>query len=61
MSNQLTLLQALMNGHDYTEQEAEKEIIKMRQRVDFHNEDPAEVLYEYGLEPDYAIELVKPY
>jgi hypothetical protein len=52
----MELLTALINqGNDPTEA---REIIKeMRARV-IEGEDPEEILYEEGLEPDYVFELL---
>lgn len=54
----MNLKQALMNGQGYSASEAEEEIKDMRDRVWNENEDPEEVLYEYGLEPDYVFDLI---
>ena len=53
----MTLVEALMN-QDYTKEEALDEILHMRDRVLNYGEDPDEVLYEYGLEPDYVMEIL---
>ena len=53
----MTLIQALMNGHDFTLSETFDTIKKMRQAVK-NGADPEEVLYEYGLEPDYIMDLL---
>lgn len=50
---------ALMFSQDFTFEEAKQEIIEMKNRV-IDGEDPEEVLYEYGLEPDYIFEIL-PY
>lgn len=52
----MTLLQAL-KGKGYTLQEAEEVYNTMVERV-FDGEDPEEVLYEEGLEPDYVFDLL---
>jgi len=51
------LLKALM-AHDYSREEALAEIEHMRDRVLNDGEDPDEVLYDYGLEPDYVIDIL---
>jgi hypothetical protein len=52
----MNLLNALINqGHDLTE--AREIIQEMRARV-MEGEDPEEVLYEEGLEPDYVFDLL---
>ena len=38
--------------------EALVELESMHQRVAKDNEDPEEILYEYGLEPDYVLDLL---
>jgi hypothetical protein len=53
----MTLLKALMNGQDMTKEEAKELILEMKQRV-VEGEDPEEVLYEEGLEPDYVLDLI---
>lgn len=54
------LQQALINsGNVETLEAAEELIVAMKKRV-FCGEDPEEVLYEYGLEPDYVMEIL-PY
>lgn len=52
----MTLKQALLNqGHD---SEDVKEIMEeMLERV-LDGEDPEEVLFEFGLEPDYVLDLI---
>ena len=54
----MTLLKALMEGHDLARDEAKQMIEEMRKRVHEDNEDPEEVLYEEGLEPDYILDLI---
>jgi len=51
------LLKALMNN-DYSRKDALEEISSMRDRILNDGEDPEEVLYEYGLEPDYVMDLL---
>lgn len=53
----MTLLQALINN-DYSPTEAKELIVEMRNRVLNDGEDPDEVLYEHGLEPDYVMDLL---
>lgn len=50
------LLTALMNK-GYDKEEAELIISDMRQSV-LEGEDPEEVLYSEGLEPDYVFDLI---
>lgn len=57
-NNYMSLLKALMEGQDLTEKEATSRILEMKQRIYNDNEDPEEVLYEEGLEPDYVFELI---
>lgn len=54
----MTLIKALMEGHDLSSAEARELIEEMRKRVHDDNEDPEEVLYEEGLEPDYIYDLI---
>ena len=54
----MTLLKALMEGHDLSREEAKEMIRDMRVRVLEEGEDPEEVLYEEGLEPDYVMDLI---
>lgn len=54
----MSLLKALMEGQDLTEKEATSRILEMKKRIYNDNEDPEEVLYEEGLEPDYVFELI---
>jgi hypothetical protein len=51
------LLKALM-ANDYSPEEAKEAIEEMRNRVLNDGEDPDEVLYEYGLEPDYVMDIL---
>lgn len=51
------LKEILMERDDISEAEAEDIIHEMRERV-FDGEDPEEILYENGLEPDYVFELI---
>jgi plastocyanin domain-containing protein len=52
-----TLHQILVTRDNYTEEEARQEIKEMKIRV-MNGEDPEEILYELGLEPDYVFELI---
>ena len=52
-----SLLRALMYKFEMEEDEAQKEIEMMKQAV-LDGQDPEEVLYEYGLEPDYVFEIL---
>ena len=53
----MNLYQALQNqGYDY--EEVDEIIEEMRTRIIIHNEWPDDVLYDYGLEPDYVLELL---
>lgn len=52
------LLTALVEGQGFTKQEAKEEIEEMRERVLQDGDNPEEVLYEYGLEPDYIFDLL---
>ena len=53
----MELLTALMNN-GYSQQEALDLIAEMRERV-LDGEDPEEVLFEEGLEPDYVFDLLE--
>ena len=53
----MELLQIFMNRDGMTRKEAKELISEMRQRVR-DREDPEEVLYEEGLEPDYVFDLL---
>ena len=52
----MTLLQALVNQGN-SRDEALELIRDMRERV-MEGEDPEEILYEEGLEPDYVMDLL---
>ena len=47
-----------MNAQGLTHREAIIEITAMRERVFVGGENPEEVLHEYGLEPDYVLDLL---
>lgn len=53
----MTLKEALMSGQGLTEQEA-KHSIKEMQLMVMEGEDPTDVLFENGLEPDYLFEIL---
>lgn len=54
----MELLQALINsGNAENESEAQALISELREQV-FEGEDPEELLYELGLEPDYVFDLL---
>ena len=54
----MELLTALKNKFDYSDEEAREEFREMRRRVFRDEEDPEEVLEDYGLEPDYVFDLL---
>jgi len=47
----------LMHCEGLTRKEAREELLDMRNRVR-DGEDPEEILYEWGLEPDYVFDLL---
>ena len=53
----MSLLKALMNN-DYSKEEALEVIAEMKERVLTEGENPDDVLYEHGLEPDYVMDLL---
>lgn len=53
----MELLTALMNN-GYSQQEALDLIAEMRERM-LAGEDPEDLLYEEGLEPDYVFDLLE--
>ena len=53
----VTLKQVLMRRDEMTAEEANAEIMAMHERV-LDGEDPEEVLYEIGLEPDYVFDIL---
>lgn len=55
----MTLKEALM-GQGHTEEEALDIIDDMRYQVRVEGEDPEDILYVEGLEPDYIFELLEP-
>lgn len=52
------LLEALMSSQDISREEAMEILREMRNRVLYDEEDPEEVLREYGLEPDYVFDII---
>lgn len=54
----MTLVEALIRS-EYVEtvEEAQEVISEMRERM-FNGEDPDDLLYEVGLEPDYVMDLL---
>ncbi len=54
----MSLLKALMESQDLDKSEAISLIKEMRKRVYEDGEDPEEILYEEGLEPDYVFDLI---
>jgi hypothetical protein len=53
----MTLQQALMNSQDLSEEEADEMIKEMKERM-LNGEDPEEILFDEGLEPDYVMDLL---
>lgn len=53
----MNLLFEALIANGYSNEEALQEIKEMRNRV-ASGENPEEILYEYGLEPDYFFELI---
>jgi len=53
----LSLRQALQTGQELSHEEALDRIREMKERIR-EGEDPEEVLYEEGLEPDYIFDLI---
>jgi len=52
-----SLKQVLMRRDELTEQEADEQIAEMQQMV-MEGENPEELLYDIGLEPDYVFDLL---
>ena len=52
-----SLLSAVMGACDMNESEANALIEEMKEQVN-DGEDPEELLYEIGLEPDYVLDLI---
>lgn len=55
----MNLKSVLMRRDELTSNEADAIINEMKQRV-WDGEDPEEILYEEGLEPDYVFDLLEP-
>jgi hypothetical protein len=53
----MELLKAIMNSEGMNKAEALEILKDMRKQVE-EGEDPEEVLYEFGLEPDYILDLL---
>ena len=53
----MNLKNALMNSQDLSSNEADSLIEEMRERI-FEGENPEEILYDEGLEPDYIFDLI---
>ena len=53
----MTLKEAMMNAHEMSASEANAEIKRMKNMI-MGGSDPEDLLYEYGLEPDYVIDLL---
>ncbi len=51
------LKRVLMKRDDLTSEEADSIISEMMERV-MEGEDPEEVLYDEGLEPDYILDII---
>ena len=51
------LVQELMNSGEMTREEAEETFKEMRRLVREEEEDPEELLLDYGIDLDYAIDL----
>ena len=57
-TNKMELIQALINCGEAENVADAKEIIKeMRERI-YEGENPEEILFEIGLEPDYVFDLI---
>lgn len=53
----MTLIEAFMNKDGMTEAEATAHVQELKERV-YDGEDPEEILFEEGLEPDYVMDLI---
>lgn len=51
------VVRILMNRDEMTESEANEVVNECRERI-CNGEDPEEVLYDLGLEPDYIFDLI---
>lgn len=52
-----SLKTVLMERDDLTDEEAEEMIMEMKQRM-YEGENPEELLFDEGLEPDYIFDLI---
>ena len=52
------LKRVLMNRDEMTDSEANELIHEMKDRV-YEGENPEEILYEIGLEPDYIFDIIE--
>lgn len=52
------IVRILMNRDNMTKAEAEDYVKECRERIIYNGEDPEEVLYDLGLEPDYIFDLI---
>lgn len=57
MAKLTELCLAIMNREDCTQEEAEEVIQEMKERVR-EGEDPEEVLFDEGFEPDYIFDIL---
>jgi hypothetical protein len=53
----MSLLQALMDAQELSKMEALEVINEMKERI-VDGENPEEILFEEGLEPDYVFDLI---
>lgn len=53
-----SLIKVLMSRDDIDMSEAQEMIEEMRERILSDGDDPEELLYEIGLEPDYVFDLI---
>lgn len=53
-----SLIEVLISKFNYSIEDAREEFREMRRRVFKDEEDPEEVLQDYGLEPDYVFDLL---
>lgn len=51
------IVRILMRRDDMTQEEAEETLAEAREAI-YDGEDPEEVLYDLGLEPDYIFDLI---
>jgi len=57
MAKLTELCLAIMNREDFTQEEAEEVIQEMKERVK-EGDDPEEVLFDEGFEPDYIFDIL---